>query len=75
MAAQNLPRFLGGLAVDKRRTRSNERRSRLLQMQNIFIDVLIIVHQISNCHIEAVMNNHKFIILDNLAAKKSGILD
>jgi len=44
-------------------------------MQNIFIDVLIIVHQISNCHIKAVMNNHKFIILDNLAAKKSGMLD
>jgi len=27
MAAQHLPRYLGGLAVDKRRTRSNERRS------------------------------------------------
>jgi len=26
MAAQHLPRYLGGLAVDKRRTRSNERR-------------------------------------------------
>jgi len=28
MAAQHLPRYLGGLAVDKRRTRSNERRRR-----------------------------------------------
>jgi len=28
MAAQHLPRYLGGLAVDKRRTRSNERRTR-----------------------------------------------
>ena len=27
MAAQHLPRYLGGLAVDKRRTHSNERRS------------------------------------------------
>jgi len=27
MAAQHLPRYLGGLAVDKTRTRSNERRS------------------------------------------------
>ena len=27
MAAQHLPQYLGGLAVDKRRTRSNERRS------------------------------------------------
>jgi len=26
MAAQHLPRYLDGLAVDKRRTRSNERR-------------------------------------------------
>jgi len=26
MAAQHLPRYLGGLAEDKRRTRSNERR-------------------------------------------------
>jgi len=25
MAAQHLPRYLGGLAVDKRRTRSNKR--------------------------------------------------
>jgi len=33
------------------------------------------VHQTSNCHIQAVMKNLKFIILDYLAAKKSGILD
>jgi len=33
------------------------------------------VHQISDHHIQAVMNNLKFIILDYLAAKKSGILD
>jgi len=33
------------------------------------------VHKISNLHIQAVMNNLKFIILDYLAAKKSGILD
>jgi len=26
MAAQHLPRYLGGLAVDKRRTRSNEKK-------------------------------------------------
>jgi len=32
------------------------------------------VHQISNRHIQVVMNNLKFIILENLAAKKSGIL-
>ena len=28
------------------------------------------VHQISNCHIQAVMNNLRLIILDYLAAKK-----
>jgi len=33
------------------------------------------VHQTSNRYIQAVMNNPKFIILDYLAAKKSGILD
>jgi len=33
------------------------------------------VHQISNRHIQAVMNNLKFISLDYLAANKSGILD
>jgi len=33
------------------------------------------VHQTSNSHIQAVMNNLKFIILDYLAADKSGILD
>jgi len=31
------------------------------------------VHQTSNRHIQAVMNNLKFIILDYLAAKKPGI--
>jgi len=31
------------------------------------------VHQIGSRHIQAVMNNRKFIILDYLAAKKSGI--
>ena len=33
------------------------------------------VHQISNRHIQAIMNNLNFIILNFLAAKKSGILD
>jgi len=33
------------------------------------------VHQVSNRHIYLVTNNLKFIILDYLAAKKSGILD
>jgi len=33
------------------------------------------VHQTSKCHIQAVMNNLKFMILDCLAAKKSGILE
>jgi len=33
------------------------------------------VHQISNRHIQAVMNNLKLIILDYLAAKKSEVLD
>jgi len=33
------------------------------------------VHQSSYCHIQAVMNNLKFIIVDYLAAKKSLILD
>jgi len=33
------------------------------------------VHQISNRHIQVVMNNLKLISLDYLAAKKSGILD
>jgi len=32
MAAQHLPRYLGGLAVDKRRTFSNERREKKLQL-------------------------------------------
>jgi len=33
------------------------------------------VHQTIKRHIQAVMNNFKFIILDYLAAKKSGFLD
>jgi len=33
------------------------------------------VDQNSNRHNQVVMNSLKFIILDNLAAKKSGILD
>jgi len=33
------------------------------------------VYQTSNRHTHAVTNNFKFIILDYLAAKKSGILD
>jgi len=33
------------------------------------------VHQVSNHYIQAILNNFKFIILDYLAAKKSGILD
>jgi len=36
---------------------------------------LPMVQQTSNCNIHAVMNNLKFIILDYLAAKNSGILD
>jgi len=39
------------------------------------IDVFTMVYQICNRHIHAVMNNLKIIILDYLAAKKSGILD
>jgi len=34
--------------------------SRLLQKHNEFIDVFKMVHQTSNCHIQAVMNNLKF---------------
>jgi len=49
--------------------------SGLSQKQNEFVDVFTMVHQTSNCHIQAVMKNLKFIILDYLAAKKSGILD
>ena len=40
-----------------------------LQKQNEFIDVFTMVHQTSNCHIQEVMNNLKFIILDYLAVK------
>jgi len=38
MAAQHLPRYLGGLAVDKRRTRSNERR-RPNHFDNYFAEI------------------------------------
>ena len=47
----------------------------LSQKQNEFIDAFTMVHQSSYCHIQAVMNNLKFIILYYLAAKKSWILD
>jgi len=43
--------------------------------QNEFIDAFTVVHQSSYRHIQAVMNDLKFIILDYLAAKKSWILD
>jgi len=33
------------------------------------------LHQTSNCHMPAVMNNLKLAILDYLAVKKSGILE
>jgi len=33
------------------------------------------VHQTSNRHIQAVMNKFKFMVLDYLPAKKSGIWD
>jgi len=49
--------------------------SRLSQKQNEFSDVFTMVQKTSNRHIQAFMNNHKLIILDYLAAKKSGILD
>jgi len=32
------------------------------------------VHQVGNCHTQAVMNNLKVINSDHLATKKSGIL-
>jgi len=46
--------------------------NRLSQKHNEFIDVFTMVNQTSNRHIQAVMNNLKFIILDYLAAKKCG---
>jgi len=46
-----------------------------LQKQNEFIDIFTMVYQSSNHYIHVVMNNLKFIILDYLAAKKSGTLD
>jgi len=42
---------------------------------NKFIDVFTMVHQTSNCHIQAVMNNLKVHNFRLLAAKKSWILD
>jgi len=33
------------------------------------------VHQTNNRHIQPVMNNLKFVILDYLAAKEPGLLD
>jgi len=49
--------------------------NRFSQTQYEFTDVFAMVHQISNRHIQAVMNNLKFITLDYLAEKKSGIFD
>jgi len=49
--------------------------SQLLQKQNEWIDVFTMVYQTSNRYIQAIMNLLKFIILDYLTAKKSGILD
>ena len=49
--------------------------SRLSQRQNEFIDVFTISHRTSNRHIQLVMKNLTFIILRDLAVKKSGILD
>jgi len=44
--------------------------STLSQKQNKFIDVFaMVLPQTSNRHVQAVMNNLKFIILDYLAAK------
>jgi len=51
------------------------RNGRFSQKQNEFIDVFTVVHQVSNRHIQAVMNNLKSIISDYLGSKKSGILD
>jgi len=42
-----------------------------LLKQNEFIDAFEMVHQTSNRHMQTVMNNLKFKILDYLAAKKS----
>jgi len=63
--------------IDENRLYWNHLRhnSSFSQKQNEFIDAFTMEHQISNRHIQAVMNNLKFIILDYLAAKKSGILD
>ena len=49
--------------------------SRLSQKQNELTDIFTMVYQTSNRHIQLVMNNLKFIILDYLPGKKSGILE
>jgi len=46
-----------------------------LQKQNKFIDVFALVHQNNNYHIPAVVSYLKFIILDYLGVKKSGIFN
>jgi len=48
--------------------------TKLLLKQNEFIDVNTMLYQTSHHHIQAVVNNLKFINLDYLAAKKSEIL-
>jgi len=48
---------------------------RLSQKQNEFVDAFTMVHHTSNCYMQAVMNKLKFINLDYVATKKSGILD
>jgi len=49
--------------------------SRLSQKQNVIIDAFTMVHQSSYRHVQAVMDNLNFKILDYLAAKKSWGLD
>jgi len=49
--------------------------SRLSQKQNEFVHVFTMVQPTNNNHVQEVMNNLKCIILDYLAAKKSGILN
>ena len=47
--------------------------SRLSQKQKEFIDVFTTVHKTSNRHLQQLWLILKFMILDYLAAKKSGI--
>jgi len=49
--------------------------SRVSLKQNASSDAFTMVHQSSRRHIQAVMNNLQFIILDYLAAKKYWVLD